>query len=428
MSSTKSSTSIMFSCTAAGEFLPPFVVYKAENIYDLWVQGGPPGTRYGCSKSGWFDTLAFEEWFFSIVLPFVRKTKNGQKFLIIGDNLSSHFSTRVLESCRDNDIEFRCLPPNSTHLCQPLDVALYGPLKRHWRQVLIEFKSKNVGRNVPVAKSDFPRLLNNLMDKMKPTMKESAINGFKKSGIHPLDRDKVLSVLPQLVEDDLDTSLISDSFLEYLKEIRYPVLTEKKRGKKKKISVEPGRSIGVEDLAVIAANESGPSTSGTSTNKGGKRKYSKKDSKGGKQKNKKKEDSDSEDTDIPEELCQESDGDDWDDLLKNIMEEEKKEAEEDEVERKPKFGSLVLVKFSTKSSCKHFVGQIIGDVKSGDGDFTVKFVRKTSNYFQWPEQQDISVVDKEDIITVLPEPSPGRRGQVIFKIKFDGYNVQKWPL
>lgn len=52
MNSTKSSTSIMFACTASGKLLPPYVVYKAKHIYDAWTEGGPSNTRYNRTESG----------------------------------------------------------------------------------------------------------------------------------------------------------------------------------------------------------------------------------------------------------------------------------------------------------------------------------------------------------------------------------------
>ena len=64
----------MISGNVAGEILPPFVVYKATNLWSTWFVGGPRGARYFSTKSGWFDGIAFEEWFFSIVLPSFKKS------------------------------------------------------------------------------------------------------------------------------------------------------------------------------------------------------------------------------------------------------------------------------------------------------------------------------------------------------------------
>ena len=86
----------MFAGTAAGVMLPPMVVYKAANLYASWLDGGPPGTKYFCSESGWFDGFQFEK-FFELLLPILWR-KQGKK-MRIGDNLASHLSWAVIEAC-----------------------------------------------------------------------------------------------------------------------------------------------------------------------------------------------------------------------------------------------------------------------------------------------------------------------------------------
>ena len=126
--SSKISVSIMYCGSAAGLIIPPYGVYKSEHLWSTWCEGGPSGVRYNRSRSDWFDTCCFVDWFELHFLPEV-KTLSGKKMLI-GDNLSSHFHPRVLTLAQEHDIEFVCLPPNSTHFLQPLDVAFFGTLKR----------------------------------------------------------------------------------------------------------------------------------------------------------------------------------------------------------------------------------------------------------------------------------------------------------
>ena len=63
--------------------------------------GGRKGTRYNRSKNGWFDMTCFRDWFFTLILPYCKKL-SGLKVLIV-DNLSSHISPDVLQTCQDND-------------------------------------------------------------------------------------------------------------------------------------------------------------------------------------------------------------------------------------------------------------------------------------------------------------------------------------
>ena len=117
----KSSTSLMMCGSAAGEILPPFVVYKANQLWNTCMEGGPKKCRYQSTKSGWFDAVTFNEWFQSLLLPRLKKL-SGNK-VIIADNLSAHLNVSIFNKCKEEDIHFICLSPNSTHLTQPLDVA-----------------------------------------------------------------------------------------------------------------------------------------------------------------------------------------------------------------------------------------------------------------------------------------------------------------
>lgn len=140
----KSSISLMMAGNAAGAVLPPFVVYKSNRLWLTWAEGGPNEARYANSPSGWFDTNTFEEWFVNHMMPQLKKQQGAKA--VIGDNLSSHISPKVLELCENNEIKFICLPPNSTHLTQPLDVAFFRPLKQAWRAILSKYKDCE-GRN-----------------------------------------------------------------------------------------------------------------------------------------------------------------------------------------------------------------------------------------------------------------------------------------
>lgn len=149
----KSSTSVMFCGSAAGELLPPYVVYKGKNCYESWCQGGPKGAKYVSSLSGWFDTFCFTDWF-HMWLNHVRRMP-GKK-LLLGDNLSSHLSIEVINICRENNIQFVCLPANSTDKMQPLDVAFFSVMKRAWRKQLTAYSQGDPAAKL-LQKTEFPR-------------------------------------------------------------------------------------------------------------------------------------------------------------------------------------------------------------------------------------------------------------------------------
>lgn len=48
------------------------------------------------------------------------------------DSHSSQITGDMIALCIDNDIDLLILPPHCSYLLQPLDVGVYGPLKRFY--------------------------------------------------------------------------------------------------------------------------------------------------------------------------------------------------------------------------------------------------------------------------------------------------------
>ena len=53
--------------------------------------------------------------------------------IVFLDGHASHFSIELSEFCSKNGIIFVALFPNATHILQPLDVAVLGPMKAKWK-------------------------------------------------------------------------------------------------------------------------------------------------------------------------------------------------------------------------------------------------------------------------------------------------------
>lgn len=254
VNATKVSFSVMFCGNASGETIPPYVIYKAEHLWSTWTDNGPNGAGYNRSKSGWMDSITFEDWFMSHLLPILKK-KEGRK-VVIGDNLSSHINKNVLEACQTNNISFICLPANATHILQPLDVAYFRPLKVKWRQALLQWKNSQQGRRLPtLPKDQFPTILKTALDNMKDSQ-FNLLNGFRKTGIYPQNVTEPLSRLPNQ-DRIVDLNMISESFMRNLTQTRSNI-TPTQKIKKKKLDVPAGRSIRAEDT-ILDREQAGPS-------------------------------------------------------------------------------------------------------------------------------------------------------------------------
>lgn len=285
-SHSKQSISLMVCGNAAGDLLPPMVVYKAQNMYENWKSGGPPGTVYKNSVSGWFDMDLFEIWFMEVLVPHINKTRvnDTDEVVVIGDNLASHFSPRVSDYANQNNIYLTPFPPNATHLMQPLDVAVFAPMKRKWRSVLDSWKTEaRVHTSIP--KEQFPGLLTRLWNSVKETSSSNIISGFRACGLYPANPSEVLKRLPNEENEAESTGTgterigrtLDDSLVELLKDKRgydKEVTKRKTRGKK----VEPGKRIIFEEQENEQdTDDPEPSTSGgLATGKANERNISKK--------------------------------------------------------------------------------------------------------------------------------------------------------
>ena len=187
----------MFSGNAMGEFLPPMVVYRAKNLYSSWTENGPIGALYDATSGGWFDSRTFETSFINLFSPSI-SCRSGP-VAVIGDNLPSHFSVKVVEESAKHIIRFITMPPNATHLRQPLDVAVFSPAKRTWRRILEQWR-KELRVKGSIPKSHFRSLLKKLCDGLA---RRNMISGFRVTGLYSLDRQQVLKRIPNANNQDL---------------------------------------------------------------------------------------------------------------------------------------------------------------------------------------------------------------------------------
>ena len=107
-------------------FLHLFYIYKGKNIYQRWMEGGPAGAVYGISDSGWMDSANFLSWFKKLILPAVSHlTASGPVYLFF-DGHHSCISLQLIKEARENNVKLFCLPPNCTHIVQPVDVGVFA--------------------------------------------------------------------------------------------------------------------------------------------------------------------------------------------------------------------------------------------------------------------------------------------------------------
>ena len=174
---------------AAGVRLPPFILYKGKNLYNIWTEGGPAGAHYGVSQSGWMEEANYLKWFEKQFYPAVRHQLETGPVLLFFDGHFSHMSIALIKRAQSLGIHLFCLPPNTTHVLQPLDVGVFGPMKQCWRTILKTYKIQTRAANI--SKECFPKLIKRLWTKsLTPQHFQSA---FRAVGLAPFNPSAVKS-------------------------------------------------------------------------------------------------------------------------------------------------------------------------------------------------------------------------------------------
>lgn len=415
--STKGMISLMFCGNAAGELAPVYVCYKSDVVlYECWTEGAPPGTRFNRSKSGWFDGRVFEDWFEFLMLPILKK-QSGKK-LLIGDNLSSHISVRVLTLCEENDIRFVALPPNSTHLLQPLDVAFFKPTKVAWRAILNDWKETPVGRREnSLPKPQFPRLLNQLLAKLNGNKSANLKAGFRACGISPFNPSQVLNRLCDAVFDATGEHVnnVSQCVMEELQKKRAES-QPRQVIRRKKVVVPPG--VGITPSHCTPAPDQGE-PSAPKTKKAAPSKQQKSSSKKNENSDSSTESSDEED--IPYAESDDSLGSFYRSLEEGSSDLEREQDSLEEIgdsagvdlgEEQPsgvQLGDFVLVRYAGKL----YPGKITSGVDD-NGDVCISAMNRKGKNWLWPNPPDEIWYSKDQIQRKIP--APVEMGGQVFRV------------
>ncbi|KYN50385.1 hypothetical protein ALC57_00022, partial [Trachymyrmex cornetzi] len=103
------------------------------------------------------------------------------------DGHSSHLTLPLSNFCRQHEIELIALYPNATHILQPLDVAVFHPLKMVWKKTVNNWRLENNGERL--KKDMFAPLFKKTLDSIDLT--SMAKNGFQTCGLYPFTPNAV---------------------------------------------------------------------------------------------------------------------------------------------------------------------------------------------------------------------------------------------
>jgi hypothetical protein len=173
---------------ADGSVVPPLVIFKAKNLSTQWIPASIHGNwRFNCNSKGWTSNMHGLDWLKRCFDPETCDKAAGEYRLLICDGHNSHITAEWIAHCMENNILLMILPPHTSHLTQPLDVGVFGALKK---QMAVEIE--------PLVRTGIARiqkvewLTAFVIAHDKAVSAKNILSGFRGTGIHPFLPTKVL--------------------------------------------------------------------------------------------------------------------------------------------------------------------------------------------------------------------------------------------
>ena len=180
----KSQVTVVGCISAGGQCLPPMVIWHRKNLPPELAVSEVPGTIYGLSSKGRIDQELFDLWF---IQHFLRYAPPIRPLLLLMDGHSSHYCLSTIKCAAKEKVILFTLPPNTTHLTQPLDKAVFGPLKVSWRQACHRYIVENPGSKI--SKHNFFLVFSEAW--VRALTPKNTVSGFRTTGVYPPDRNAI---------------------------------------------------------------------------------------------------------------------------------------------------------------------------------------------------------------------------------------------
>ncbi|KAH9627760.1 hypothetical protein HF086_001774 [Spodoptera exigua] len=139
----KENLTVLVTGNAAGVLAPPMIVYPYERLPAVIANSVPRDWCIGRSDTGWMCARTFYEYITNVFNPWIEKNNIPKPVILFLDGHRSHMTLHLSDFCKANEIEVISLYPNSTHLLQPMDVAVFRPLKVSWQNQVKSWKIDN---------------------------------------------------------------------------------------------------------------------------------------------------------------------------------------------------------------------------------------------------------------------------------------------
>ena len=177
-------TSLAVAVSASGYVIPPFFIVKGQRSPGAtYLAAAPPNSAMAMAKKGMMTEDVFAQWVEHFVKHLQRKDERHWCLLLLDGHHSHTMNPRVLKLLYDHRVYVISLPSHTTAALQLLDVAVFGPLKRAFRQFVHEWRDMNP--NEMMDRRQIPNVMSGIWT--KAILPETIVKGAASTGLYPLN-------------------------------------------------------------------------------------------------------------------------------------------------------------------------------------------------------------------------------------------------
>ena len=148
-------------------------------------------STFALSDTGWTNDNLGLQWLKEVFEPETWPSGRSHHRLLLIDGHSSHLTLEFLEFAMEHNIHLLCFPPHSTHVLQPLDVGIFGPLGTYYSNQVDCWMRAHPYQ--AISKGDFYPLCQKA--RAQALTQPNIQAAFAATGIFPFYRGKVMTLI-----------------------------------------------------------------------------------------------------------------------------------------------------------------------------------------------------------------------------------------
>lgn len=141
--------SMALAVSASGASIPPCFLFPRKNMRPTFLDNAIPGSIGFANESGYMKKPEFEK-YMEHFIKHSNATMEAPTLLLL-DNHSSHLSVNAIDMAVNHGITMLSFPPHCSHRLQPLDVSVFGPVKKFYVSQSDAWLKNNAGRVLEIC-------------------------------------------------------------------------------------------------------------------------------------------------------------------------------------------------------------------------------------------------------------------------------------